>query len=334
VDNQPQITVVIPNKGRANLCGMAIKSIKCQSLSNWEAIIVDDGSTPEELECIRAAIGSDPRISLVLRDNPPAGANHCRNIGVQRSRSDLLVFLDSDDMLSPNCLEARVSAMAKHPDLAFVVFAHEIFRDEPGDLEHAWQVCNDEDHLERFLIMYPPWQTAGPTWRRSTLDAVGPWDETLPLWQDWDYHVRALSLKPAYSIEQEPRFFSRVTGVYRESISSWRMRDVDATKIEQRVITKGYEQLRNKGLLTPRRELLLARLFLMSAENIAHFGQPEAAQSCWRRALELGLISVRRYREGLVLLRVHRHTLLRRTCRLYTRTIWPPLLRHCVTANS
>ena len=113
---------------------MAVKSLQSQSLDTWEALIVDDGSTQEELEEIRRTIAGEPRIRLVLRDAPPQGANHCRNIGIQLARSDLMVFLDSDDMFAPTSLETRVNAMRGRSDLSFGVFPHRHFRDQPGDM--------------------------------------------------------------------------------------------------------------------------------------------------------------------------------------------------------
>jgi glycosyltransferase involved in cell wall biosynthesis len=328
------ITVVIPNKGRTELLRMAIESLTSQSLSAWEALIVDDGSTDEELEVIRQSIGEDPRLRLVVRDAPPAGANHCRNIGIQRARSDLLVFLDSDDALSTDCLRRRVEAMAQKPDLAFIVFPHEHFRDRPGDMNDPWPMRNDEDHLKRFLIMYPPWQTAGPTWRRSALDAVGPWDESLPCGQDWDYHVRALALQLPYVVVDGPRFFHRITGEHRESISTWKQRTLAGVTAYQRIFTKAFDQLRSGGLMTRKRELLFARLYLVTAEELLRFDERQAALRWWERALELGLITRRQHQEGRILLRVHGIPILRRVLRLYTRASWPPQLRYDVTLDS
>jgi len=310
---------------------MAIESLKGQSLEAWEAIIVDDGSTAEELAYIRQSIGDDPRVRVMVRDTPPAGANHCRNLGVQNARSDLIVFLDSDDMLSPNCLAARVAAMAKSPDLAFIVFGHEHFRDQPGDTDDPWPIRSDGDHLDSFLIMRPPWQTAGPTWRRATLDAVGPWDESLPSGQDWDYHVRALSLRLPYASVEQPRFFHRLTGNHRESISSWAKPSITTVKARQRMVAKALELLQNRGLLTRQRKLLFARLFLITAEQMVQAGETVAAGRWWERALELGLITGRQYREGSILFRVHGIPILRRAFRLYARCFWPPQLRHHVT---
>jgi glycosyltransferase involved in cell wall biosynthesis len=324
---QPSITVVIPNKGRIDLLEMAIASLQSQALPDWEALIVDDGSTEEELETVRQIIAGDSRIRLVIRDCPPAGANHCRNLGVQLARSDLIVFLDSDDMLSPACLEARVAAMKAKPELAFVVFAHEHFREHPGDMNFPWLVGDQENHLDRLLMMHPPWQTAGPTWRRSTLNLIGQWDETLPAGQDWDYHVRALSLELPHEIVSTPRFFHRLPGPHRDSISGAKQSPLRVASREK-MFVNAYQLLLAKGLITPLRRVLFARLFLAVSEQWATLRNLKAADQCWKRTWELGLISSRQYREGLLLFHVHRIGILRRAIRLYTLWCWPKQLRH------
>jgi glycosyltransferase involved in cell wall biosynthesis len=301
---------------------MAIESLRAQTLPAWEALIVDDGSTEAELEEIRQMVSGEPRIRLVVRDCPPAGANHCRNIGIQLAHSDLLVFLDSDDMLSPACLEARVATMQAHPDLAFVAFLHEHFLEQPGDMNAPSQVREGEDHLDRLLIMNPPWQTAGPTWRRSAVDAVGPWDESLPSGQDWDYHVRALSLRMPYEILPGPRFFHRMTGSHRESISSAKL-SPSRVEARERMFVKGYQLLLEKGLLTDKRRLIFARSFLVVSEMWAALGDRTSAARCWGHTLDFGLVSHRRYREGLLLLRVFQSALLRRAMRVYGLIFWP-----------
>ncbi len=331
---RPPIAVVVPNKGRAELCRAAIDSLQGQSLPDWEAIIVDDGSTPAELECIQAAIADDQRVRLILRDSPPAGANHCRNLGVDHARSDLIVFLDSDDMLSPGCLAARVAEMAKRQDLAFIVFPHEHFNVQPGDIDDPWVVPSEDQHLDRFLMGSPPWQTAGPTWRRSALKAVGPWDESLPCGQDWDFHVRALVLQLPHTAVPQPRFFHRITSNHRECVSNWALRSSASVHARLNMTAKACGLLRNSGLLTYKREQLLARLFLLTAEQLVQYGERSAASRWWGRALELGLISRRQYHEGKVLFRLHGIPILRSAFRLYARCFWPPTLRHHLTIQA
>ena len=116
--------------------------------------------------------------------------------------------------------------------------------------------------------MNVPWQTAGPTWRRSALDTLGPWDEMLACGQDWDYHVRALALQLPYEILPGPLFFHRVTGSHRESISSAKLSPARAAARE-RMFLNAYHLLSERGQMTPRLRELFTRTFLIASEQWA-----------------------------------------------------------------
>lgn len=190
---QPIVTVITPTKNRLELLKETMDSVNCQTLSEWEHIIVDDGSndgTPQEVE---RRSNSDPRITYIERTGKKKGANVCRNIGLYAARSSLVVFLDSDDLLEPGCLERRVEIMRRNLDIHFAVFLMEAFLQKPGDMGRRVSHDLHGDDLLSFLLFELPWQTSAPIWRREVLERLGGFDEALPSWQDVDLHVRALT---------------------------------------------------------------------------------------------------------------------------------------------
>src|SRR5262245_1576851 len=114
---QLQVSVVTPTKNRVKLLFEAINSVVKQTFANWEHIIIDDGSDDGTAKEVAARAEVDPRIRYVRRAGEWAGANVCRNIGLKESRSELIVFLDSDDALRPHCLQRRVEVMQRNADL-------------------------------------------------------------------------------------------------------------------------------------------------------------------------------------------------------------------------
>jgi glycosyltransferase involved in cell wall biosynthesis len=202
------VSVIIPIKNRARLFSQSAGSIIDQSFSAWETLVIDDGSTAEEATLIKQVTGGDPRFRFFNRSGLPSGASTCRNQGIARSRGRFIMFLDSDDLLAPHCLEQRVSALDARKEAGFLVFATEVFKERPGDCARYWNVWNDRPDLDRFLAIDPPWQTSGPIWRRDALANIGPWDQDAPGWQDWEYHIRALSLNIPYAkVEQCDTFW-------------------------------------------------------------------------------------------------------------------------------
>jgi glycosyltransferase involved in cell wall biosynthesis len=187
------VSVITPTRNRARLLQETLDSVAAQSFADWEHLVVDDGSDDETSQIMAARAAADPRLSYIVRQGPTSGANACRNIGVRAARAPLLVLLDSDDLLEPDCLERRVGVMRRNADLDFATFQGGIFEIAPGD---KGRVMDDQligDDLCRFLYFETPWQTTAPIWRRESLIRLGLTDEALLSWQDIELHVRAIA---------------------------------------------------------------------------------------------------------------------------------------------
>jgi glycosyltransferase involved in cell wall biosynthesis len=106
------ISVVLATYNRAGLLMRAIQSVKSQSTDDWELVIVDDGSTDNTLSAIQPFL-PDPRITYFAQTN--AGLALARNAGMQRSRGELITFLDSDDEYKPDHLKLRLRYFEQYP---------------------------------------------------------------------------------------------------------------------------------------------------------------------------------------------------------------------------
>lgn len=191
---QRLISIVIPVYNRIGFIGETLKSVMEQTYAYWEAIVVDDGSTDGSREFVKSLASSEPRIRFFDRDRLPKGAPVCRNIGIERSSGEYLIFLDSDDILAPFCLQQRTQAIGENGGVDFLVFKTQIFEDNIDDLGLLWNVDmpNTDDDLLRFLSYDAMWQTTGPIYRKSSLSTVGGFKEDLPFWQDFHLHLVCL----------------------------------------------------------------------------------------------------------------------------------------------
>ncbi len=190
--NAPLISVIIPNYNRGNLLQETLESLLQQDYQNWEAIVVDDGSTDTSGLVANSYSKNDSRIRFYKRDRQPAGAPVCRNIGISHSKGDFLLFLDSDDLLKPFALSQRVETIAKNPEFDFWIFPMLIFREDPQNTNVLWNIDNGKSDLHRFLILDAPWQTSGPLWRKKAVEKIGGFTEGVSCWQDVDFHLKAL----------------------------------------------------------------------------------------------------------------------------------------------
>ena len=186
------ISVIIPNFNRGNLLKETLDSILRQINPNWEAIVVDDGSNDNSDEIGKEYASADSRIKYLKRDREPSGAPVCRNIGLKESKGEYLIFLDSDDLLAPFCLEQRLNVIKKNPELDFLVFPMLMFYEFPEKSDVLWNIETNEPDLLRFLSLDSVWQTSGPIWKKSAVEKIGGFTEGLACWQDVDIHLKAL----------------------------------------------------------------------------------------------------------------------------------------------
>ncbi len=110
------VTVVTPVFNGADHLGETILSVQAQTLPELEHIVVDDGSTDDSADIVRAAARDDPRIRLVQQPN--AGLSAARNAGARHADrgNEFILFLDDDDLLRPAALELLVTALRAAPD--------------------------------------------------------------------------------------------------------------------------------------------------------------------------------------------------------------------------
>ena len=115
---EPFFSVVIPTYNRAHLIKKTIESVRQQTFSNWELIVVDDGSTDNTKEVVLSI--DDERIHYVYQNNAERGV--ARNNGFHHSKGRYICFLDSDDYYEKDHLESlHLAILSKESPVAFLL---------------------------------------------------------------------------------------------------------------------------------------------------------------------------------------------------------------------
>jgi glycosyltransferase involved in cell wall biosynthesis len=115
-DAKPLVSVIIPTYNRQRLVQETIDSVFSQTFTNWELIVVDDGSTDDTRQALTRRYGN--RIRYEYQDN--RGESSARNRGISLSQGGYVAFLDSDDLWLPTKLERQVALMEAMPDVGLV----------------------------------------------------------------------------------------------------------------------------------------------------------------------------------------------------------------------
>lgn len=120
------ISIIVPTYNRANLIGETLDSVLNQTYSNWECLVIDDGSEDYTEELLRFYCDKDNRIKFHKRPkHTHKGANVCRNIGLELCTGELVYFFDSDDLMIATILESVVKLF--NDDLDFIFFNYQVF---------------------------------------------------------------------------------------------------------------------------------------------------------------------------------------------------------------
>lgn len=187
------ISIIIPTFNRQDYISETLDSLLEQSYQNWECIIVDDGSTDDTETVIKKYIDSDPRFHFYKR---PAtmlkGANSCRNFGFSIAKGNYIKFLDSDDVITKDCLQKQFEALEANPEKNVCMSYGRYFDNDTKELKEFWSRSKEhKDYLYGHITNQIRWQTADPLWRKSFFTEV-PFKEGLMNSQEWLMHGEAL----------------------------------------------------------------------------------------------------------------------------------------------
>lgn len=193
-NSEPLISVITPTYNRAHLISRAIESVINQTYTNWELIIVDDGSSDNLLEVINIYQKKDNRVKYI-KNIENKGANYCRNIGILNSKGKYINFLDSDDILLKDKFKLQIESFKKEPKLDMVISDYLIRQDGLNDKPRT-NVFSGKSLLVDFLSKKIKWVIHAPLWKKEFINKIGFFNETLSNAQDYEYYARAAILKP------------------------------------------------------------------------------------------------------------------------------------------
>jgi glycosyltransferase involved in cell wall biosynthesis len=189
--SEPKITVVVPAYNRATCIGDTLASVLAQDFTEFELLVVDDGSTDDTAQVVEAV--GDPRVRC-LRQGENRGVCAARNRGVREARAALIAFLDSDDRFLPRKLGFVVRYFAANPDVDVLLDSYEVVF--PPEMRKANAPrCNPDLRgsaaVERAVFARRVWKaTSALSARRQALLDAGLFDETLRRRVDMDLVLR------------------------------------------------------------------------------------------------------------------------------------------------
>jgi len=203
----PLVSIITPSYNQGCFIEETILSVKNQSYSNIEHIVIDGGSSDETVKILKKYT---PQIKWI--SEPDNGQTHAINKGLHRCNGKYIAYLNSDDLYLPETIKTVVDFFSSHPDIDLVYGdiihidkkSHLINKYEPGIID-----------FEKYLSM--PTYLPQPTvfFRRRVLEQTGDFDEKLHLAMDLDYWLRVFLV---FNVAYIPEFLAQAR-MYSETKS-------------------------------------------------------------------------------------------------------------------
>jgi hypothetical protein len=238
----PVVSFIAPCFNTGATLERTLTSIRRQSFSNWEAVLIDDGSTDDTAAIAARLIAGEPRMRLIRQAN--AGLAGARNSGLVEARGEWVVFLDTDDWVADDFLEVLLGLAKQAPAAQLAVCRTEAVNDA-GERLYLYPSPELSDPFTTFAKTCV-FSCHAAVVRKDVVLALGGFDPELTSCEDWDLWQRL------FRSGATPVVTDRVLASYRSRPSSMSRRSVEMVRNSALVIRRGHSVDPRVGAPDPR----------------------------------------------------------------------------------
>lgn len=224
----PRMSIVIPVFNGRDYIVETLRSLDQQTVTDFEIVVVDDGSTDGVGDVVREFAASrdnaQPEIRLLRQDN--AGVSSARNHGIREARAELIGFVDADDLWAPEKAALHIALMAEQPQLDLTYSGFDFINGDGGDefdgIIPPAGILPLEKLMLRNLI-----HTGTVVARRAAILQCDGFDTQLKAFEDFDLWLKIAALRPdnvfgiARALACYRRHGDQATGSWRNMRSGW-----------------------------------------------------------------------------------------------------------------
>ncbi|MEM6517248.1 MAG: glycosyltransferase family A protein [Bacteroidota bacterium] len=180
----PEVSIIIPCYNSEDTLDDTLKSVVNQSFSNWEAIIVNDGSTDGTERIALRWVKKDNRIKYYKKEN--GGLASARNFGIEHTTGQYILPLDSDNRVRPDFIANAIKIFDLRAKVEVIYGNAEFFGDRSG----LWKI----GAFDKFRLLKQNYIDACALIRKKVFDVVGLYDTALPFQghEDWEFWLRVM----------------------------------------------------------------------------------------------------------------------------------------------
>ncbi|WP_299155698.1 glycosyltransferase family 2 protein [uncultured Christiangramia sp.] len=190
--SQPLVSIITPVYNREKYLTEMVESVLDQTYTNWELILVDDGSKDSSWKIMQTYSKADHRIRILKRPkNRLKGANAARNYGFENSKGSFINWFDSDDKMHPEFIERKVNRFISNAEVN-IVFSKTIQTDFQERKVYDERLSPSQNLFKDYILRKVSWYLPDGMFRRTYLEGRLLFDENLLAGQDRDFYIRLL----------------------------------------------------------------------------------------------------------------------------------------------
>lgn len=235
-DKEPLVSILMPIYNYGNRINQTLNSVFNQDYTNFEIILVDDGSTDEFVKMKLKQLENVEKIKVVYKEN--GGPSSARNEAFRHSKGEYILPLDSDDMILDGYIRSCVNILTKNKDISPVYC----------DTHHVGQTQGVETRPEwsKERLLQGPFIVNCSMFHRESFEKVNGYDEEMIGWEDYDMWIRMM--KEGYVGKRIPKplfvyFHHENDGTVSTEANKNHM------ELYQRIITKNFDVIDNKIMI-------------------------------------------------------------------------------------
>ncbi|MCB4808729.1 glycosyltransferase family 2 protein [Tamlana sp. 62-3] len=198
------VSIIVPCYNHANFLGEALQSVLNQTYTNWECIIVNDGSPDNAAQIAEQWAAKDSRFQYLEKEN--GGLSSARNAGIKIGKGEFILPLDADDLIHENFLTTLVPVLENNQNLAIASCYSKFFFGSRNNIIHELKPKGTNYHA----LLYENILIATSLYRKQCWEAVGGYDETMKKgFEDWEFWIAITKTGWEFKIVEEFLFYYR-----------------------------------------------------------------------------------------------------------------------------
>ena len=237
MNKDSKVSIIIPCYNAAKYLTETINSVKQQTFTNWECILINDGSSDNSDIIALESIKDDKRFKYIFQEN--TGVCIARNNAIRATVGEYILCLDADDLISENFLEETVKLLDSNPNLSIATSVVKFFGRSSGILNVV--------SYDLATVLAENQLVITSLFRRTDFDKVGGFNSNMKEgFEDWDFWISILKNGGTVQCASEATFFYRLLNVSRNSGISY-----DKEKKLRSQMWKNHQELFSEYFVDP-----------------------------------------------------------------------------------